>query len=387
MTGSKSTKKIITKKPKLLNKKVEIETRLKFSKDLNKKLKIRKKSNKKTPHTTLKKYIKNPIISPVQHKAWESRATFNPSAIYGGGKVHLIYRAIGDRDVSNFGYAMSCDGLSINKRSHSPAYVQKMSLDRKDIMFSTYSSGGGTQGGSEDPRLTQIEDRVYMTYTSFDGWSAIRIALTSISLEDFINERWNWKEPVFISPPGEIHKNWVIFPKKINGKYAILTGISPKIMIKYVKDLNEFDGRKFIESNVPNGKGYDNKAWDNCLRGVGPSPLYTKEGWLVLYHAMDTKDPNRYKLGAMLLDLKDPTKITARSKTSILEPDECYENEGHKNGVVYSCGAVIIKDWLFVYYGGADTVTCVAAAELKPFIEELLNNKSAKLSKPKLKKK
>jgi len=387
MAEYKRSKKVVKKKIPLLHKKVTKRTPSKSSKDIHKKLVLPKKYQTKTHPTILKKFIENPIISPVPHKAWESRATFNPTALYADGKVHLIYRAIGDSDISNFGYAASEDGLSINKRSHTPAYVQRMSLDRREIMYSTYSSGGGTQGGCEDPRLTQIGDKVYMIYTSFNGWNSIRIALTSISLEDFIVEHWKWKEPVFISSPGEIHKNWVIFPKKINGKYAILSGISPKIMIEYVKDLDEFDGRTFIESSVPNGKGYDTKSWDNCLRGVGPAPLYTKEGWLVFYHAMDTRDPNRYKLGAMLLDHKDPTKIIARSKRSILEPDECYENEGHKRGVVYSCGAVIIKNWLYVYYGGADTVTCVAAAELKPFIKDLLSNKPAKLKKPRLKKK
>ena len=387
MAESKRSKKIVKKKKTLLSKKVAKRTPSKLAKGLHKKLVAPQKYQIKTPGTVLKKFIENPIISPVSHKPWESRATFNPTALYIDGKVHLIYRAIGDRDISNFGYAVSEDGLSISKRSHTPAYVQRMSTDRKEIMYSTYSSGGGTQGGSEDPRLTHIGDKVYLIYTSFNGWNSIRIALTSISLKDFLSENWNWKEPVFISPPGEIHKNWVIFPKKINGKFAILSGISPKIMIEYVKNLDELDGRKFIESSVPNGKGYDTKSWDNCLRGVGPAPVYTKDGWLVLYHAMDTRDPNRYKLGAMLLDLKDPTKIIARSKRSILEPDECYENEGHKWGVVYSCGAVIIKKWLYVYYGGADMVTCVAAAELEPFIKDLLSNKSAKLKKPRIKKK
>ena len=76
----------------------------------------------------------------------------------------------------------------------------------------------------------------------------------------------------------------------------------------------------------------------------------------------------------MLLDVKDPTKVLARSRKPILEPDVWYENEGWKAGVVYPCGAAIIKDRLFVYYGGADTVVCVASVKLNGFLEQLTSN-------------
>ena len=112
-------------------------------------------------------------------------------------------------------------------------------------------------------------------------------------------------------------------------------------------------------------------AWDTWIRGAGPPPLKTKDGWLLLYHAMDVRDPNRYKLGAMLLDLNDPTKVLYRSRTPILEPDVYYENQGFKAGVVYSCGAVVKDGELYVYYGGADSVTCVAMANLDTFLDEL----------------
>ena len=68
-------------------------------------------------------------------------------------------------------------------------------------------------------------------YTAFDGWGSVRIALTSIGLTDFLKKDWQWKKPTLISPPGEIHKNWVLFPEKINGKFAILHSISPDILI------------------------------------------------------------------------------------------------------------------------------------------------------------
>ena len=356
--------------------------RIKARRPLKRRVSVAKKK-KSDSQLILERFEHNPVIEPAQAH-WESKATFNPSAVYGDGKVHVIYRAIGDDDVSVFGYASSKDALHFDTRSQSPAFSQaRVARDTDFHGPLQYLSGGGWNGGSEDPRLTLMDDRVYMLYTSFDGWNAVRIALTSISFDDFINQRWNWKTPVFISPPGEIHKNWVLFPEKINGKYAILHGISPRISIDYFDSLDEFDGTKYINSTGPNGSGYSG-SWDNWLRGAGPAPIKTKHGWLVFYHAMDTRDPNRYKIGAMLLDMNDPSKILVRSHRPILEPEEQYENEGHKSGVVYSCGAVDKDGWLFVYYGGADKVVCVATAKLDEFLKELISSsgasKKAKLS-------
>jgi predicted GH43/DUF377 family glycosyl hydrolase len=86
---------------------------------------------------------------------------------------------------------------------------------------------------------------------------------------------------------------------------------------------------------------------------------------------MDLRDPNRYKLGAMLLDLNDPTKVLYRAQQPVLEPDEEYENSGFKSGVIYSCGAIVKDGQLVVFYGGADTVACVAVAPLEAFVAQL----------------
>jgi predicted GH43/DUF377 family glycosyl hydrolase len=86
---------------------------------------------------------------------------------------------------------------------------------------------------------------------------------------------------------------------------------------------------------------------------------------------MDKKDPNRYKLGAMVLDANDPTKIVRRCTFPLLEPDARYENIGFKPGVIYACGAVLIGEKLFVYYGGADTVICVATTNLSELLHRL----------------
>ena len=229
-------------------------------------------------------------------------------------------------------------------------------------------------GGCEDPRLTRIGEQVYMTYVAYDGHSHPRVALTSIYIDDFLSKRWNWKKPVLISPPHIVDKNACILPEKINGKYVIFHRVFPNILIDLVDDL-DFDGKtRWLEGQFKIPTRALSSDWDNLKVGCGPPPIKTKDGWLLIYQAVGSNDESRYKIGAMLLDLKDPTKVLARTRSPILEPIAAYENEGWKAGVVYPCGAVIINDRLFVYYGGADMVVCVATVKLEHFLEQLATN-------------
>ena len=377
-------KKILTKKsPKKTIKKIGIsKNRIVLKKKKFVEVKSKKKIEKKEIHPKVEETIKlkkvshNPIISPSLY-SWESKATFNPTAFEHEGKVHIIYRAMGDDDSSVLGYACSSDGLTINDR---PTYCiyKRFNNYIKSGPSINYSSGGGWNGGCEDPRITLIDGVLYVIYTAFDGWGSLRMALTSISLKDFINKKWNWKKEVLISPPGEMNKNWVLFPEKINGKFAIMHSFYPEILINYFDDINELDGTKFIKSN--NTRPIDKtRTWDSWFRGIGPTPIKIKEGWLVLYHAMDYKNPDRYRMGALILDSKDPTKILYRSNSPILEPEEDYENNGHKWGVIYSCGSVVKNGKLHVYYGGADKFVCVASIPLKELVDSLKNDKVIKL--------
>jgi beta-1,2-mannobiose phosphorylase / 1,2-beta-oligomannan phosphorylase len=337
------------------------------------------------PHH-LARHESNPIIEPRTGNYWEMKATFNPGAIYADKRVHLLYRAIGGDDVSVLGYAASDDGVSFRERLDEPAYMPLVTKhtaeeEARSAPSGAYLSGGGWNGGCEDPRLTLIDDRVYLTYTAFDGWGSVRIALSSIALEDLLNKQWNWKKPAMISPPGEIHKNWMLFPEKIHGKFAILHSIAPRIMIDYFDSLEDFDEEQnVLRGSLRKMEVSDPGRWEHLVRGAGPPPLKTKDGWLVLYHGDDRNDPGKYKLGAMMLDANDPTKVLYRSRTPILEPDFDYENNGLKAGIVYSCGAVIKDGELYVYYGGSDTVTCVAMANVEHFLNELKTHGAPKLA-------
>ena len=96
-----------------------------------------------------------------------------------------------------------------------------------------------------------------------------------------------------------------------------------------------------------------------------------KEGWLLFYHGVS--DPGHiYKVGAILLDLKDPTKVLARTDIPLFEPEMDYELYGDVNNVVFPCGAVIVKDEIFLYYGGADLVVGVAKMKVKDILKGLV---------------
>ncbi len=331
------------------------------------------------PHVILKKLKHNPIIRPLIENFWESKATFNPAAFYDREKVHIIYRAIGNDDISTLGYATSLDGVHIDWRSPQPVYTPTQPFEGTGIKmgiressFSPFASGGGGYGGIEDPRITKIDETIYMTYVAYDGINPPRVALTSISEGDFHSQNWNWKDAVLISPPGLVDKNACILPEKIGGKYVIFHRIFPDILVDFVDNL-EFDGTKFLKGEYKIEPRED--YWDSRKIGIGATPIKTDDGWLLIYHAVGDKDPGRYKIGAMILDHNNPTKVLYRTKMPVIEPDEHYENEGYKSGVVYPCGAVKLKDDLIVYYGGADTVVCAATENFDYFVKKLKEHK------------
>jgi len=242
-----------------------------------------------------------------------------------------------------------------------------------------HASGGGW-GGSEDPRAVMIDDHLYLTYTTFNGWSSMRVTLSRLDRDMLPKKTWTWSEPVHISPEGQVHKNWVIFPEKIAGKYAILHSISPKIEVEYRDSLMGIGTTEpLVESAVGARRAGRDGFWDNWVRGAGPPPIKTEYGWLLFYHAMDARDPDRYKIGAMILDLNDPTQVLYRSSTPILAPDMPYENDW-KQGVIYACGAIVKDNTLFVYYGGGDKTVNVATAPLRTFMDELISGRHSVLT-------
>ena len=300
----------------------------------------------------------NPIIVPNPAHSWESKAVFNPGAIYLDGKVHLIYRAMSEDNTSVFGYAASEDGIHFDYRSPKPVYFPRESFEQK------LTAGGNS--GCEDPRLTKIGSKIYMLYTAFDGKNPPRVALTWISANDFAKQKWDWAKPVLISPPDISDKDACILSEKINSQYFIIHRVGDSIDSAFSPVLN-FDGQTWIEEY----RWISPRAgmWDSKKVGIAAPPIKTKKGWVLFYHGVSEED-SFYRVGAILLDLKDPTKVIARTDDPIFEPETDYERIGLIPNVVFPCGAVLIEDTFFLYYGGADKVVGVATISR----EKLLKN-------------
>jgi beta-1,2-mannobiose phosphorylase / 1,2-beta-oligomannan phosphorylase len=302
---------------------------------------------------SFKRYDKNPILSPIKANKWEARSTFNPAAIYLDNKVHILYRAVSSDNISTIGYATTKDGFKIDYRATEPIYKPREEFE---------------SSGCEDPRLTQIGDSVYMLYTAYDVRTAPRVALTKISVKDFIANNWsNWSKPILISPPGMSDKDACLFPEKINGKYYIFHRLENEIDLCAIDDL-EFKGKnKYLEENnwLKPRKGW----WDYRKVGAATPPIKTKEGWILLYHGI--AEDHSYSVGAALLDLNDPTIVLARTGEPIFKPETDYEKSGDVPNVVFPCGAIVKDKKIFLYYGGGDLVTGVATLEIDQLLEKL----------------
>jgi predicted GH43/DUF377 family glycosyl hydrolase len=111
------------------------------------------------------------------------------------------------------------------------------------------------------------------------------------------------------------------------------------------------------------------RRWEEEKVGIGPPPIRTDAGWIMIYHGVDSHIV--YRVGAALLDLEDPFRVIARTPEPILEPETPFERTGVVPNVVFPEGAVVVKDELKVFYGGADKVCCVASVPLKQLIEVL----------------
>jgi len=299
----------------------------------------------------------NPIITPNPANSWEAKATFNPGAIYLGGKVHLLYRAQSLDNTSVFGYATSEDGIHINYRSKGPIYSPRELFEQK------LTPGGNS--GCEDPRLTKIGSKIYMLYTAFDGRNPPRVALTWILAVDFVKQKWVWVKPVLISPPNIDDKDACIFPEKIRGKYFIIHRSGDDIDSAFSPTL-DFDGKTWLEEYrwISPRVG----MWDSRKIGIAAPPIKTKAGWILLYHGVSEED-GFYRIGAVLLNLDDPTKVIARTDEPIFEPETSYEKSGQIPNVVFPCGAVVLDEKIFMYYGGADQVVGVATITMEKLLK------------------
>ncbi len=212
-----------------------------------------------------------------------------------------------------------------------------------------------------DPRVCWIEDRYWVTWCNGYHGPTIGVAYTY----DF--RTFYQLENAFLP----YNRNGVLFPRRINGKYAMLSRPSDRghtpfgdIFYSESPDMIHWGRHRFVMAPVG--------GWQSTKVGAGPTPIETSEGWLLIYHGVLTScNGFVYSFGAALLDLEKPWKVIYRSRPYLMNPREYYECVGDVPNVVFPCAALVDPPTgrMAIYYGGADTVTCLAFAYLQEVVD------------------
>ena len=214
------------------------------------------------------------------------------------------------------------------------------------------------QGGIEDARFVKFTDdsgevTYYATYTAYDG---IAIMPKLISTKDFYDFK-------ILPINGEIaqNKGMALFPRKINGKYAMLCRIDGvNNYIAYSDNINYWRTAKIIQK--------PKYPWELVQIGNSGSPIETTEGWLVITHAVGSM--REYTLGASLYELDNPEVEIGRLKEPLMVPNE-EEREGYVPNVIYSCGSMIHNEDLIIPYAMSDHASTYATVNLKELLDVL----------------
>ena len=223
-----------------------------------------------------------------------------------------------------------------------------------------YGQGNLETYGIEDGRVSLIDGEYILTYTQV---SESGVGVGMMRTRDW---RHFTREGMIISPH---NKDCALFEEKIGGKYVCLhrpSGIALGgnfIWIATSPDLLHWGDHHCI---LRTREG----SWDSARVGAGAAPIKTKEGWLEIYHGAD--EHHRYSLGAVLLDLDDPTRVLARSREPIMEPSAAYELTGFFGNVVFTNGHLVDGDKITLYYGASDEVICGATMSIESILSDIL---------------
>ena len=293
---------------------------------------------------------RNPIIARDQIP--RANSIFNSAVVRFGDGFAGVFRVDDTARVMNVHAGRSADGLS-------------WEIDQGPISFAP--SDGRVAEIQEsfqhayDPRVTWLEDRYYVTWCNGYHGPTIGVGYTY----DF--ETFHQLENAFLP----FNRNGVLFPRRIGGSYAMLSrpsdgGHTPFGDIFYSEspDLVHWGRHRHVMAPVP-------LSWQSTKVGAGPTPIETDEGWLVLYHGVLTScNGFVYSMGGALLDLEEPWKVLARGRDYLLSPRVPYEQVGDVPNVVFPCAALVDRgaDRVAIYYGGADTVVCLAYGHLSELV-------------------
>ncbi|MDZ7401014.1 MAG: glycoside hydrolase family 130 protein [candidate division KSB1 bacterium] len=315
----------------------------------------------------MERYQHNPILTrtdipEIPPHLVDVSSVFNPGAVRFGDQFLLMLRVQNRGRETFLLTATSNDGVHF---SISDQIVHFRGIEQiQEKIYHCY-----------DPRITRIDDVYYIMF-AMDMDDGCRLGLAQTM--DF--EQYDFLGIV----SDDDNRNGVLFPEKINGKYLRLDRPNK---VQLAGGPTSGSAICLSESNdllhwrtvgiVATGRFH---YWDELI-GAGPPPIKTEQGWLQIYHGVATHfgSANIYQAGVMLLDLKDPLKVIARSRYNILEPREMYELVGQVPNVVFPSGAIVEKadangfaeldSRVFIYYGAADTCVGLAVSTVAELIE------------------
>jgi len=294
------------------------------------------------------RYAHNPILT--KHDVpYLVETVHNAGVVKVGNRYLMVFRSHQRSGRSILGAAESEDGFHFTVR---PAPFMVPATSGVFAMAEEY--------GLEDPRITPLDGHYYVTYSAYSR-HGVRIGLA-------VTDDFGRVERVALITQVD-HRNVVLFPMKFGDRYARLdrphSHISKWSMwISYSPDLVHWGESRMLIAPAA-------YHWDEMKIGPGAPPMLTDRGWLEIYHGVfETMAGAVYRLGVALLDRDDPSRVVGVGDEWILQPEDPWELTGYVPNVVFSCGAVPEPDGtLKLYWGGADTVTCVGVARIADLVD------------------
>jgi predicted GH43/DUF377 family glycosyl hydrolase len=297
----------------------------------------------------------NPILT-AEDLPYPANSAFNPGAARVGDETVLLVRVEDLRGISSLHVARSADGVGGWRFDPQPLLQPDPEEHPEEIW------------GCEDPRLTWLEEREAwaIAYTAYSR----RGPLVSLA----ITEDFRTVERLGPAMPPE-DKDAALFPRRYGGRWLMIHRPTPlrggaHVWLSYSPDLRHWgDYTMLLEAR-------DGAWWDAGKIGLGPPPLETEHGWLLMYHGVHlTAGGPIYRVGFALLDLEDPSHLLRRSDEWVFGPQAPYERAGDVDQVVFPCGWIAdeANDTLLLYYGAADTSVSLATASLSEVIAYVLD--------------
>jgi len=301
------------------------------------------------------RYSKNPIID--RYAIPTSNSVFNSAVVPYKDGFAGVFRCDNKAVQMNIFAGESDNGIDW-KIEHEPI---KMKPGNTDMIDSDYKY---------DPRVVFIEDRYWITWCNGYNGPTIGIGYT-YDFKDF-----HQCENAFLP----FNRNGVLFPKKINGRYAMLSrpsdnGHTPfgDIFISYSPDMKYWGEHRRVMKATP----FEESGWQSTKIGAGPIPILVDEGWLMIYHGVITTcNGFRYAMGAAILNEEHPEIVKYRTRDYLLGPAVDYEMIGDVQNVVFPCAALhdLEEDKIAIYYGAADTVVALAFGYISEIVEHTIKN-------------